>query len=117
MVEEAQQLRARVLADLSRRRKILHAQIEQLRLEQAKLFGLASYSEFVLRRREPDTPRPYRAFGYPLVPALFVLVTVAILLNTFIATPHQALQSVVMLLAGLPFYLYWSRRAPPSDQH
>ena len=46
------------------------------------------------------------------MPALFVLVTVAILLNTFIATPHQALQSVFMLLAGLPFYLYWSRRGP-----
>ena len=80
-------------------------------------YGLTGAALFVLRRREPDTPRPYRAFGYPLVPALFVLVTVAILLNTFIATPHQALQSVVMLLAGLPFYLYWSRRAPPSDQH
>ena len=81
-------------------------------------FGLTGASLFVLRRREPGTDRPYRALGYPLVPALFVLVTAAILANTFIATPRQALQSVVMLLAGLPFYAYWSRRGRPDpDGH
>ena len=75
-------------------------------------FGLTGAALFVLRRREPDAPRPYRAFGYPLVPALFLLVTAAILLNTFVATPHQAVQSVAILLLGLPFYCRWSRRAP-----
>ncbi len=77
-------------------------------------YGLTGAALFVLRKREPDAVRPYRALGYPLVPALFVLVTVAILLNTFVATPHQALQSVFMLIAGLPFYWYWSRRSAAS---
>ncbi len=79
-------------------------------------YGLTGAALFVLRRREPDALRPYRAFGYPLLPAVFVLVTVAILLNTFVATPHQALESVVMLLVGLPFYLYWSRRGESADR-
>ena len=63
----------------------------------------------------PDAPRPYRAFGYPVVPCLFLLVTAALLVNTFIAAPRQALQGVALLLLGLPFYWYWARRAPPDS--
>jgi APA family basic amino acid/polyamine antiporter len=60
----------------------------------------------------PDAPRPYRALGYPVVPMIFVLVTAALLLNTFVASPRQAFQGVAVLAAGLPFYWYWSRRMP-----
>jgi basic amino acid/polyamine antiporter, APA family len=75
-------------------------------------YGLSTASLFVFRRTMPDAPRPYRALGYPLVPVAFVLVTVALLVNTFIAAPRQAFQGVAVLLAGLPLYWYWSRRAP-----
>jgi len=75
-------------------------------------YGLSTASLFVFRRTMPDAPRPYRALGYPLVPVVFVLVTVALLVNTFIAAPRQAFQGVAVLLAGLPLYWYWSRRAP-----
>jgi APA family basic amino acid/polyamine antiporter len=74
-------------------------------------YGLSTASLFVFRRTLPDLPRPYRALGYPLIPALFVLVTVALLVNTFVAAPRQALQGVAVMLAGLPLYWYWSRRA------
>jgi APA family basic amino acid/polyamine antiporter len=74
-------------------------------------YGLSTASLFVFRRSMPDAPRPYRALGYPLVPAVFVLVTAALLVNTFIAAPRQAFQGVAVLLAGLPLYWYWSRRA------
>jgi APA family basic amino acid/polyamine antiporter len=67
---------------------------------------------FVFRRTLRDAPRAYRATGYPIVPLAFLLVTVALLANAFIATPRQALQGVGMLAAGLPFYWYWSRRRP-----
>jgi APA family basic amino acid/polyamine antiporter len=75
-------------------------------------YGLAAGSLFVFRRTLRDAPRAYRATGYPIVPLAFLLVTVALLANAFIATPRQALQGVGMLAAGLPFYWYWSRRRP-----
>jgi APA family basic amino acid/polyamine antiporter len=73
-------------------------------------YGLSIASLFIFRRTLPDAPRPYRALGYPLVPLAFLCVTGALLINTFIAAPTQALQGVAVLLAGLPFYWWWSRR-------
>jgi APA family basic amino acid/polyamine antiporter len=73
-------------------------------------YGLAAGSLFVFRRTMPDAPRAYRATGYPIIPLAFLLLTMALLVNTFVATPRQALQGIAMLLAGLPFYWYWSRR-------
>jgi APA family basic amino acid/polyamine antiporter len=73
-------------------------------------YGLSMSSLFVFRRTLPDAPRPYRALGYPLVPLIFLVVTTALLVNTFIAAPRQALEGVGVLLAGLPFYWWWSRR-------
>jgi len=74
-------------------------------------YGLSAGSLFVFRHRLPDAVRPYRAFGYPLVPALFIAVTVWLIINTFVATPRLALMGALVTLAGLPFYLWWSRRS------
>jgi APA family basic amino acid/polyamine antiporter len=73
-------------------------------------YGLSTAALFVFRRTMPDAPRPYRALGYPVIPAVFLLVTAALLVNTFVATPHQALQGVAVLALGLPLYWLWSRR-------
>ena len=73
-------------------------------------YGLTTASLFVFRRTLPDAPRPYRAFGYPVVPVVFLCVTAALLINTFVAAPREALLGVALLAAGLPFYWYWSRR-------
>ena len=73
-------------------------------------YGLTTASLFVFRKRMPDAPRPYRAFGYPVVPMVFLLATAALLINTFIAAPRQALLGVAVLSAGLPFYWYWSHQ-------
>jgi len=64
----------------------------------------------VFRKTMPDAPRPYRALGYPVVPVIFVLVTAALLINTFVAAPREALRGMAVLIAGLPLYWYWSRR-------
>jgi APA family basic amino acid/polyamine antiporter len=73
-------------------------------------YGLVTGSLFVFRRTMPDAPRPYRAFGYPVIPLLFLCATAALLFNTFVAAPGEALRGVVLLAAGLPFYWYWSSR-------
>jgi APA family basic amino acid/polyamine antiporter len=74
-------------------------------------YGLVTASLFVFRKTMPDAPRPYRAFGYPVIPLIFLAVTAALLINTFVAAPREALQGAGLLAAGLPFYWYWSRRA------
>src|SRR5271168_2101205 len=74
-------------------------------------YGLTTASLFVFRSTMPDAPRPYRALGYPVVPVIFVLVTAALLVNTFVAAPREALRGMAMLIAGLPLYWYWSRRS------
>ncbi|HEY0746638.1 MAG TPA: amino acid permease [Steroidobacteraceae bacterium] len=75
-------------------------------------YGLSTGSLFIFRKTMPHAPRPYRALGYPVVPVIFLVVTAALLINTFVAAPRQALQGVAVLLAGLPLYWYWSRRIP-----
>lgn len=74
--------------------------------------ALATASVFVFRRRMPDAPRAYRTIGYPVVPILFLLVAAAIIANTLMATPGRAVAGIGLMLAGLPFYWYWSRSRP-----
>jgi basic amino acid/polyamine antiporter, APA family len=74
-------------------------------------YGLVTASLFVFRRTMPDAPRPYRAFGFPVIPMIFLAVTAALLINTFVAAPHEAVRGVALLAAGLPFYWYWSRKS------
>jgi APA family basic amino acid/polyamine antiporter len=70
--------------------------------------ALATSSVFIFRQRIPDTERPYRTWGYPLVPAVFLLVAGWLLVNTLVTTPKQALAGLLLMLLGLPFYFYWS---------
>jgi len=65
---------------------------------------------FVLRHRMPDAPRPYRAWGYPVVPALFLIVCGFLIVNTLVATPARALAGVGLVVLGLPVFGYFSRR-------
>lgn len=70
---------------------------------------------FVLRRRRPDFPRAYRVLGYPIVPALFVLATFAVVANALYAQFRSTIASILITLAGLPLYflwMAWQRRRP-----
>jgi APA family basic amino acid/polyamine antiporter len=68
-------------------------------------------SVFVLRRKRPDLPRPYRTWGYPVVPALFVAATMAILVNTLFARPVESLAGLAITILGIPVYYQWRRRS------
>jgi APA family basic amino acid/polyamine antiporter len=74
-------------------------------------FGLSGGAVLVLRRTMPDAERPYRVWGYPFVPIVFLLVTAFLLVNTLIATPSRALAGIVLIVLGLPIYEYFRRRA------
>ena len=65
---------------------------------------------FVLRARRPDVERPYRAFGYPFVPALYVLAAVAIMLVLLLYQTQTAGTGLAIVVIGLPVYWVWSRR-------
>ena len=64
---------------------------------------------FILRWRQPDTPRPYRCAGYPWLPAIYVLAGTAWTLNTIITRPTEAFWGTAIVLIGVPGYLYWKR--------
>ena len=63
-----------------------------------------------LRRAAPDMPRPYRTWGYPLTPIIFIVFALWLVGNTIVATPKDSLIGAGLILLGLPFY-YYCRRA------
>jgi APA family basic amino acid/polyamine antiporter len=73
-------------------------------------FGLGAASVFVLRRRMPDATRPYRVWGYPVVPALFVGAAVVGIASAFIAAPKTSLLGVAMLVAGAGVHALFTAR-------
>ena len=86
-------------------------------------YGLAAFGVFLLRRREPHAHRPYRVWGYPVVPAVFVIFAAAFLVFSLISDYQQYQQGLVdgtdpilnsvyglfLLASGLPFYFLFRR--------
>lgn len=79
-------------------------------------YGLTVAAVYRLRARRPDLPRPYRCTGYPLSPAMFVVVSVAFVVALLWDPAEQknALIGLGILLTGVPYYLWWTRRYPAS---
>jgi amino acid transporter len=78
-------------------------------------YGLAVVALFRMRKTEPDTPRPYRCWGYPWVPGLFVAGALALTFNIWLERPGRSSIGLLLILAGVPFYRYWSSRARTRD--
>jgi APA family basic amino acid/polyamine antiporter len=64
---------------------------------------------FVLRRTRPDAERPYRAFGYPVVPALYILAAAAIAADLLVLKPAYTWPGLGLVLLGVPVYFLWTR--------
>lgn len=69
-------------------------------------YGLVTASIFVFRRKYPNAERPYKAWGYPIVPVVFLLVTGWLLVNTIITSPQSSLIGIGLIILGLPVYFY-----------
>ncbi len=74
-------------------------------------YALSVASVYGSRRKEPDLPRPYRTWGYPVVPGIFVAGGFALTLNLFIQRPVRSAIGLLLILAGLPFYNHWTKKA------
>jgi APA family basic amino acid/polyamine antiporter len=74
---------------------------------------------FVLRFKKPDAPRPYKAWGYPVLPALYIVMAGWICVVLLRYKPQYTWPGLVLVLLGIPVYLFWSRRtttqAPPTQ--
>lgn len=82
-------------------------------------YALVTSSIFIYRRRFPDLARPYRAWGYPVVPVVFLLVAGWLLITTIINSPKQSFIGIGLILVGLPVYYYLTNRGAataPEDQ-
>ncbi len=73
-------------------------------------YGATTLGVFILRKRMPDTPRPYKVWGYPVVPAIVVLFCACLVLNTLFSRPREAAIGVVLMLTGVPMYGWFKRR-------
>jgi len=72
--------------------------------------GVAVAALFVLRAREPAAPRPFRAFGYPAAPAVFVIASILIVVNAIYSDPRPSFAGLGIILAGVPLYMVFSSR-------
>jgi APA family basic amino acid/polyamine antiporter len=78
---------------------------------QLMFYVLTVSAVFVLRRRLPDAPRPYRAWGYPIVPALYVVAASALMIDLLILKPRFTWPGLLIALSGVPIYVATRRRA------
>lgn len=79
-------------------------------------FGLVIFSIFLIRRRVPSSEGAYRAWGYPVVPLLFLLTTAWLLVSTLITSPVRSLIGLGLVALGIPVYYYWTLPRPATSQ-
>jgi amino acid transporter len=78
-------------------------------------YALGVAAVFILRRRQPEAERPYRVWGYPLVPLLFLLASVFLLGTYMISETRLFVADVLVILSGIPVYLIWGRKGRRPD--
>ncbi len=73
-------------------------------------YGATSLGVFILRRKMPNASRPYKVWGYPVVPAIFILFCIFLFFNTIVTRPREAAIGTILILAGIPVYLLLQRK-------
>lgn len=72
-------------------------------------FALTILAIFVLRVKRPDIPRPYKAFGYPVIPAIYILTTIVIMIILLIYKPNYTFPGLGIVILGIPVFYIWRR--------
>jgi len=72
-------------------------------------FTLTILAIFVLRKKRPDIPRPYKAFGYPVIPAIYILTTVTIMVILLIYKPNYTFPGLGIVILGIPVFYLWRK--------
>jgi len=73
-------------------------------------YGAGAFGVFVLRRKMKDHHRPYKTLGYPILPLIFVLFCITLVVVTIIQNPRDAGLGLLLVLSGIPFYIFWNRK-------
>ncbi|MBA2761117.1 MAG: amino acid permease [Segetibacter sp.] len=73
-------------------------------------YGATTLGVFILRKKMPDAPRPYKVWGYPFVPAIVILFCACLFINTIITRPREAAIGMVLMLTGIPMYYWFNKR-------
>jgi basic amino acid/polyamine antiporter, APA family len=71
---------------------------------------LGAFGVFVLRKKMPDVPRPYKVWGYPYTPAIFVIFALFYLVNCLVSDIQNSMMGLVLILIGLPIYIFWKHK-------
>jgi APA family basic amino acid/polyamine antiporter len=72
-------------------------------------FTITILAIFILRVKKPDIPRPYKAFGYPVIPAIYILTTSFIMVILLIYKPNYTFPGLIIVLLGIPVYYFWKK--------
>ena len=70
-----------------------------------------------LRRTRPDLPRPIKAVGYPILPALYIVIALGICVSLLIYKPNYSWPGLIIVATGVPVYLFWSKRSADSTNN
>ena len=73
-------------------------------------YGATTLGVFILRRKMPDAHRPYKVWGYPVVPAIFILFCIGLIFNTIATRPREAIIGMILILTGIPVYFFLRRK-------
>lgn len=77
-------------------------------------FAATGLAVIILRFKQPQAKRPYKTWGYPIIPLIFILINLGVFLNTIMAQPLKSLVGLMILLIGIPAFLYWKSKEKKS---
>jgi basic amino acid/polyamine antiporter, APA family len=78
-------------------------------------YGATTLGVFILRRRMPEVHRPYKVWGYPVVPAIFILFCIGLFFNTIITRPREAAIGMILIFSGIPVYFLLKRKYSKTE--
>ncbi|NUN08572.1 MAG: amino acid permease [Ignavibacteriaceae bacterium] len=79
-------------------------------------YMLGAFGVIVLRKKMPNKVRPYKIWGYPYTPMIFVVFSFLFLLNSIYSDTENAMMGVLLIVSGLPFYFYWKYSSKKSEE-